>query len=43
MKYNDRTPSITVNPETYEVRVNGEQITSKPAEKLPLTQIYNLF
>lgn len=43
MKYNDQTPSITVNPETYEVRVNGEQITSKPAEKLPLTQIYNLF
>lgn len=43
MKYNSETPEITVNPETYEVRVNGEHITSKPAEKLPLTQIYNLF
>lgn len=43
MKYNSETPEISVNPETYEVRVNGEHITSKPAEKLPLTQIYNLF
>ena len=43
MKYNDKTPEITVNPETYEVRVDGAVITSKPAEKLPLTQIYSLF
>lgn len=43
MKFNDKTPEITVNPETYEVRVDGEDITSKPAEKLPLTQIYSLF
>lgn len=43
MKFNDKTPDITVNPETYEVRVNGEKIMSKPAKKLPLTQIYSLF
>lgn len=43
MKYNDRTPKITVDPETYEVRVDGEKITSKPADKLPLTQMYSLF
>mgnify|MGYP001852114598 CR=1 FL=1 len=43
MKYNDKTPEITVNPETYEVRVDGEAITSKPAEKLPLAQLYSLF
>lgn len=43
MKFNDKTPDITVNPETYEVRVNGEKIVSKPAKKLPLTQIYSLF
>ena len=43
MKFNDKTPEITVNPETYEVRVDGEHITSKPAKKLPLTQIYSLF
>ena len=43
MKYNDGMPEITVNPETYEVRVDGKPITSKPAETLPLTQLYNLF
>lgn len=43
MKFNDKTPDITVNPETYEVRVNGEKIVSKPAKKLPLTHIYSLF
>lgn len=32
MKFNDKTPDITVNPETYEVRVNGEKIVSKPAK-----------
>ena len=43
MKYNSATPSITVDPETYAVCVDGTHITSKPAEKLPLTQLYNLF
>ena len=43
MKFNDKTPEITVNPETYEVRVDSEKITSKPAKELPLTQLYNLF
>lgn len=43
MVFNDKTPEITVDPETYEVRVDGEKITSKPAERLPLTQLYNLF
>lgn len=43
MKFNSGTPEITVNPETYEVRVDGEHITAKAADKLPLTQLYNLF
>ncbi|MGI6110581.1 MAG: urease subunit alpha [Eubacteriaceae bacterium] len=43
MVFNDKTPKITVDPETYEVKADGESITSKPAEKLPLTQLYNLF
>ena len=30
MKFNDKTPDITVNPETYEVRVNGEKICQNP-------------
>lgn len=43
MKYNNRTPHIEVNPETYEVRVDGDKITSTPASRLPLAQIYSLF
>ena len=43
MVFNSRTPKITVDPETYEVTVDGKTITSRPAEKLPLTQLYNLF
>jgi len=43
MKFNDATPTMEVNPETYEVKVDGEHITSKAADHLPLTQMYNLF
>lgn len=43
MKYNSCTPNITVDPETYKVTADGVEITSKPAEKLPLTQMYSLF
>ena len=42
MKWNDKTPEITVDPETYEVKADGESLTSKPAERLPLTQMYSL-
>ncbi|MDA3978776.1 urease subunit alpha [Gallibacterium sp. AGMB14963] len=40
---NDATPIITVDPERYEVRVNGQHITCEPAERVPLAQRYFLF
>ena len=40
---NDATPAIEVNPETYEVRANGELLTCAPAEVLPMAQRYFLF
>ncbi len=43
MKFNDNAPEIAVDPETYEVTVDGVAIFSKPVDKLPLTQLYNLF
>lgn len=43
MKLNDATPEITINPETYEVRVNGELMTCEPVEKVGLAQRYFLF
>jgi urease subunit alpha len=43
MVHNDATPKIEVDPETYEVRVDGELITCEPATVLPLAQRYFLF
>lgn len=43
MVLNDAAPVITVDPETYVVTVDGEAVYSKPADKLPLTQMYSLF
>ena len=40
---NDATPKIEVSPETYEVRADGELMTSEPADVLPLAQRYFLF
>lgn len=43
MVNNDALPKLDVDPETYEVFVDGEKITSEAATKLPLTQRYFLF
>jgi len=40
---NDALPTITVNPDTYEVRADGQLLTSEPADVLPLAQRYFLF
>lgn len=41
--HNDKTPDIEVNPENYEVRVDGVKITCEPVDELPLAQRYSLF
>ena len=43
MKLNEATPKIEVNPETYEVRADGELLTCEPASVLPMAQRYFLF
>ncbi|MGH6681767.1 MAG: urease subunit alpha [Bradyrhizobium sp.] len=43
MIHNDATPRIEVDPETYEVRADGELLTCPPAEVLPLAQRYFMF
>ncbi|MGR3461041.1 MAG: urease subunit alpha, partial [Roseovarius sp.] len=40
---NNATPRIEVNPETYEVRADGELLTCQPAKSLPMAQRYFLF
>ncbi|SIR27123.1 MULTISPECIES: urease subunit alpha [Acidiphilium] len=43
MIHNNATPHIEVDPETYEVRADGEILTCEPAATLPMTQRYFLF
>jgi len=43
MKLNDALPVIEVDPETYEVRADGQLMTCEPAQELPLAQRYFLF
>jgi urease subunit alpha len=43
MVLNDLTPAIEVDPETYEVRADGELLTCEPAVELAMAQRYFLF
>ncbi len=43
MKHNAAMPAIEVDPETYEVRADGELLTCEPASSLPMAQRYFLF
>ena len=43
MKLNDYQPTLDVDPQTYVVTCDGEEITCEPAESLPLAQRYYLF
>ena len=43
MIHNTWMPNITVDPQTYEVRADGELLTCEPADQLPLAQLYSLF
>ena len=43
MVHNSATPEIEVDPETYEVRADGELLTCEPATELPMAQRYFLF
>jgi urease subunit alpha len=43
MMYNDLAPKIEVDPETYEVKVDGKLATTEPAKTLSMARLYNLF
>ena len=43
MILNDATPVIEVDPETYDVRADGELLVCEPAAVLPMAQRYFLF
>jgi urease subunit alpha len=41
--FNDSTPKIEVDPETYTVKADGKVLTCEPATEVPLAQRYFLF
>jgi len=43
MKHNAETPEINVDPQTFEVTVNGELMTCEPVDVVPMAQRYYLF
>lgn len=43
MVLNDALPTIDVDPQTYEVKVDGEAISCEPAQTVPLGRLYHLF
>lgn len=43
MIFNSETPEIIIDPQTYDVKVNGEIVTCEPSDELPLTQRYYIF
>jgi urease subunit alpha len=43
MRRNEATPEIRVDPDTYQVWVDGEKVSSEPLAELPMTQRYFLF
>ena len=43
MVMNDAMPKVDVDPETYEVRADGELLTCEPAKELPMAQRYFMF
>ena len=43
MVHNDATPKIEIDPETYEVKVDGEIATVDPATEVSLGRLYSLF
>ena len=43
MIHNCATPDLQIDPETYEVRADGELLTCEPAEVLPMAQRYFMY
>ncbi|WP_201549904.1 urease subunit alpha [Psychrobacter fjordensis] len=43
MRFNSYCPDMDINPETYEVRADGEMLTCEPVDVLPMAQRYFLF
>ena len=43
MVNNDALPDIDIDPETFEISIDGELVEPQPATELPLAQLYSMF
>ncbi|MEO7061429.1 MAG: urease subunit alpha, partial [Lapillicoccus sp.] len=43
MRNNDVCPDIRIDPETFRITVDGDEILPAPADRLPLAQLYTMF
>ena len=43
MRNNDALPAIDIDPETFAIAIDGDQVEPAPAERLPLAQLYAMF
>ena len=43
MRNNDVCPQIDIDPETFRIEVDGQEVLPSPADRLPLAQLYSLF
>ena len=43
MLYNDLTPKIEINPDTYQVKIDGKVATIEPSKQVSLCRLYNLY
>ena len=43
MPFNDACPDIKVDPDTFKVWIDGDEVVPDPASELPLAQRYSLF
>ena len=43
MRNNDALPAIDIDPETFAIAIDGEQVEPAPADRLPLAQLYSMF
>ena len=43
MMNNDALPPIDIDPDTFEIRIDGEVVEPAPAASLPLAQLYTMF
>lgn len=43
MRCNDARPAIDIEPDTFAISIDGQPVTAKPAQTLPLGRLYQMF